>query len=65
MKTAKILSAALKVERRKNRRLRKLIDDLHEQVLKNRHDLDVQFSRLSQIQAEVDILKSRTRDDKP
>jgi hypothetical protein len=62
MKTAKTLSAALRLERRKNRRLRKVIDDLHAAVLKNSHDLDVQFNRLSQLQAEVDLLKSRSRD---
>ena len=44
-------------ERRTNRRLRVVIDDLNAQARANRKDLDVQFTRLAQLQAEVDTLK--------
>ena len=58
-KTASVLptSDALIRERRTNRRLRALINQLHEGVRANRHDLNVQFTRLAQLQAEVDTLK--------
>jgi uncharacterized protein YigA (DUF484 family) len=52
------LKAALTRERRKNRRLRAIINDLCEQCRMNRRDLDVQFTRLAQLQAELDALKS-------
>ena len=48
-------------ECRKNRRLRAVIDELREQGRRNRHDLDVQFTRLAQLQAEVDPLKGGTK----
>jgi hypothetical protein len=44
-------------ERRTNRRLRTLLNELYEGVRANRHDLNVQFTRLAQLQAEVDALK--------
>ena len=44
-------------ERRKSLRLRSLIDQFNARLKENRHDLDVQFTRLAQIQAEVDGLK--------
>ena len=50
---------ALTRERRTNRRLRALINELLTGVHENRHDLNVQFARLAQIQAEVDTLKVR------
>jgi hypothetical protein len=43
-------------ERRKSLRLRSLIDQFNARLKENRHDLDVQFIRLAQIQAEVDTL---------
>jgi len=52
---------ALTRERRKNRRLRAVIDGLREQIAANRRDLDLQFTRLAQLQAEVDALKPRNR----
>jgi predicted nucleic acid-binding Zn-ribbon protein len=55
------VTEALTRERRKNRRLRAVIDDLREQIAANRRDLDLQFTRLAQLQAEVDSLKSRDR----
>jgi hypothetical protein len=53
------VTEALTRERRKNRRLRAVIDALGEQIAANRRDLDLQFTRLAQLQAEVDTLKSR------
>jgi hypothetical protein len=47
----------LRRERRTNQRLRLLIDDFKMQAHLNRTDLDVQFTRLAQLQAEVDALK--------
>jgi hypothetical protein len=60
-KTVTVLSTneALTRERRTNRRLRTLINELHAGVRENRHDLTVQFTRLAQLQAEVDVLKVR------
>ena len=55
------LEESLTKELRTNRRLRTLIADLREQILKNRHDLDVQFARLAQLQAELDIMKAELR----
>ena len=60
-KTATVLlptNDALTRERRTNRRLRGLINQLYEGVCANRHDLNVQFTRLAQLQAEVDTLKA-------
>jgi len=53
------LKAALTNERRKNRRLRALLDMLREETQHNRHDLDVQTTRVAQLQAEVDMLKKQ------
>jgi hypothetical protein len=39
-------------------RLRALLDDFKEQLATNRRDVDLQFTRLSQLQAEIDILKA-------
>ena len=55
----KILTEALNIEQRKSPRLRQVIDDLRDQVLKNCHDIDLQFKRLSQLESEVDPLKTR------
>jgi uncharacterized protein YigA (DUF484 family) len=55
------LKTALARERRKNRRLRAIIDDLREQCRLNRHDLDLQFTRLAQLQAELDALKGAAK----
>jgi len=54
-----MLKAALTNERRKNRRLRALLDTLREETQQNRHDLDVQTTRVAQLQAEVDVLKKQ------
>jgi len=51
------LKETLMRERRKNRRLRAVIDDLRRQIAANRRDLDLQFTRLAQLQAELDALK--------
>ena len=48
---------SLRRERRKNRRLRAIIDSLRSQIEANRRDLDLQFTRLAQLQAELDTLK--------
>jgi hypothetical protein len=60
-----VLKDALKRERRANRRLRALIDELREEIRQQREegqqyrrDLDVQFKRLAQLQAEVDLMKA-------
>ena len=51
----------LRRERRKNRRLRAVIDGLRSQIAANRRDLDLQFTRLAQLQAELDALKQSMR----
>jgi len=51
----------LRRERRKNRRLRAVIDELRNQIAANRRDLDLQFTRLAQVQAELDALKLMNR----
>lgn len=51
----------LRRERRKNRRLRAVIDGLRSQIAANRRDLDLQFTRLAQLQAELDALKQSLR----
>ena len=48
---------SLRRERRTNKRLRALIDEIRAQVRQNRRDLDLQFARIAQLQAEMDILK--------
>lgn len=62
-KTAVVLKlkAALTAERRKNKRLRAVIDDLHEATRANKRELGIQFQRLAQLQAEVDALKADRR----
>lgn len=57
------LKAALSRERRKNKRLRALIDELREGVRSNTHELSVQLMRLAHLQAEVDLLKTSKRPD--
>jgi uncharacterized protein YigA (DUF484 family) len=51
------LKGQLRRERRTNRRLRNVIDDLKTEVTANRRDLDVQFTRIAQVQAEIDDLR--------
>ena len=51
----------LRRERRKNRRLREVIDGLRRQIGEHRRDLDLQFTRLAQLQAELDGLKQSMR----
>lgn len=51
----------LRRERRKNRRLREVIDGLRGQIAAHRRDLDLQFTRLAQLQAELDALKQLMR----
>jgi len=53
----KSLQEALRRERRTNKRLRALIDDIRGEVQQNRRDLDLQFARIAQLQAEMDLLK--------
>ena len=60
------LKKALTRERRKNKRLRALIDELRsgihdvsEGVQANRQELDIQLTRLAHLQAEVDLIKRR------
>ena len=48
---------ALTRERRTNRRLRAILAELRAQTVANRHDLDLQFARLAQLQAQLDALK--------
>ena len=66
--TQKSLQEALRRERRTNKRLRALIDEIRAQVRQNRRDLDLQFARIAQLQAEMDILKKnapKARIDRP
>jgi hypothetical protein len=51
------LRAKLRKERRSNRRLRALIDEFRAQLTAIRTDLDVQFHRIAQLQAELDASK--------
>jgi hypothetical protein len=53
------LKASLTRERRKNRRLRALITQLQDELARTRRDVDLQFKRLAQLQAEVDLLKPK------
>jgi hypothetical protein len=57
-KTSSVLTlkAALIRERRTNERLRTIIEELREQGCVNRRELDLQFTRLAQIQAQLDRL---------
>ena len=62
--TAPELKKALTKERRKNKRLRAVIDavqdgirEVSEGVIANKRELDVQLTRLGHLQAEVDLLK--------
>jgi hypothetical protein len=48
-------------ERRKNKRLRMLVDELRSGIRANQQELTVQFTRLAQLQAEIDIVKSGRR----
>ena len=64
MGKAATLKETLAKERRTNRRLRALIAELQEQILTTRRDLDVQFTRLAQLQAELDSMKAELRRDR-
>ena len=57
-KTSSVLAlkAALARERRTNERLRTIIEELREQGCVYRRELDLQFTRLAQIQAQLDRL---------
>ena len=48
-------------ERRKNLRLRALVDELRSGIRANKQELSVQFTRLAQLQAEVDVVKAGRR----
>jgi hypothetical protein len=52
-------------ERRKNKRLRVLVDELRGGIRANEQELSVQFTRLAQLQAELDIVKSGRRTSQP
>jgi chromosome condensin MukBEF ATPase and DNA-binding subunit MukB len=43
--------------RRTNLRLRVVIDEMKTQLAENRHDLDIQFKRIAQLQEQVDALR--------
>jgi hypothetical protein len=55
----KDLMTALRQERRASTRLRSVIEELEDAVQLNRRDLDLQFSRIAQLQLELDLLKKR------
>jgi hypothetical protein len=55
--TQKSVQDALRRERRTNKRLRAVIDEVRAQVRQNCRDLDLQFARIAQLQAEIDLLK--------
>jgi hypothetical protein len=57
----KDLMAALRQERRASTRLRSVIEELESAVELNRRDLDLQFSRIAQLQLELDLLKKRIK----
>jgi hypothetical protein len=42
--------------RRTNLRLRALLDEMKTQIAENRRDLNIQFKRIAQLQAQVDAL---------
>jgi hypothetical protein len=48
-------------ERRKNKRLRALVEELRSGIRANTQELSVQFTRLAQLQAEVDVVKAGRR----
>jgi hypothetical protein len=43
--------------RRTNLRLRALLDEMKTQIAENRRDLNIQFKRIAQLQAQVDALR--------
>jgi hypothetical protein len=51
------MKLALSKERRSNRRLRTLIAELRTQIESNRRDINLQFARLTTLEAEVGALK--------
>jgi uncharacterized membrane-anchored protein YhcB (DUF1043 family) len=53
------LKMKLTRERRSNRRLRAVIEELREQLDRTRQDVDLHLQRFAQLQAEVDLLKRR------
>jgi hypothetical protein len=57
--TVASLKAKLTRERRTNRRLRALIQQFQDALDATRRDVDLQFRRLAQLQAEVDLLKRK------
>ena len=42
---------------RSNTRLRIMIDEMKEQITQNQRELNVQFKRIADLQADVDLLK--------
>jgi hypothetical protein len=54
---SRIRSPAVAQLQRSNLRLRAMIDELREQIAQNRRDLSVQFRRIADLQADVDVLK--------
>ena len=54
-----VVKAALSRERRTNRRLRALIEEVRAELAAGRADDDIQTKRIAQLQAEVDLLKAR------
>jgi hypothetical protein len=45
--------------RRTNLRLRALLDEMKTQIADNRRDLNIQFKRIAQLQAQVDALRKQ------
>ena len=63
------LRGALTAERRKNRRLRTVLDEMRQQQNETRqlvdlhkNDIQLNFRRIAQIQVEIDALKSQKKD---
>ncbi len=59
------LKNALTRERRKNRRLRALISQIQQDVQKHSHDLELQFERMAQIQANLDLIARKLSEGPP
>jgi hypothetical protein len=57
--TVAMLKDALTRQRRRSRRMRTLIEQLRDDRRQDRRDIDLQFKRLAQLQAEVDLLKRK------
>lgn len=52
-------SAQPRAERRRSLRLRALIDEFRANITSNQRELEFQFQRIAQLEAELDRLKQR------